>query len=133
MPCAITWEPGGVCRRFFGTVSPEDVIDSMASVSNDWRFDDLRYSIVDCLEVSAHTLTKADLDLVAAIRGGAARSNPQILVAMVVVDEGIERLLRHLDSINVGVNPASFFETVADARHWIENHRTLRDRGIGKD
>lgn len=130
MPCEITWEPRGIYRRFYGFVSVNEVMDSTTSVHGDSRFDDILYSIVDCLEVTGHGVKIPDLEMVAAYRQGASNSNARIVFAMVVVDEGVEGLLRHLDSIiGVGVNPAHFFGTMAAARHWIEGTLPLQWRG----
>ena len=94
MPCEITWEPRGVWRRFNGCMSAEDLLRSIEVVHGDPRFDDLRYSLNDFLDVTVSEIDPDTLLSSAAQAIGATLSNNRLVMLMVVADPAIRETVR---------------------------------------
>ena len=82
MFCDIRWEERGVYRKFYGAFKFQELLASVKTVGGDIRFADLRYSILDCLELQDQEIADAELELVAKQLLGESDSNPSILVAI---------------------------------------------------
>ena len=68
MPYAIEWEPAGVYRRYYGDVTIAERRRSFDDICADPRFDDLRWSITDYLDVGAYEVTDEATAEIAASR-----------------------------------------------------------------
>jgi hypothetical protein len=117
MPFELTWEARGVYKRFTGKVSFEDYSRSQELVLGDIRTDHLRYVINDLLSVEGYSVTKDQLEYLAAFNKGASLSNPRIRIAYVTRD------LRVIAMLKLAAVLSSFelrhFPTLEDARAWI--------------
>lgn len=120
MPYEITWEPHGVYKRFFGHLTVGDLLQSSQDVTADPRFDSLRYAIDDFLGLEGHSVTVAAVRLQAAANLGARRSNPNVRVAVLTTDPGVRALTDLYASPKLRSYPVEVFETVAEARAWLE-------------
>src|ERR1700761_9422575 len=100
MPYSNVWEPRGVCTRFSGTVSAAEYVRSAEEICADPRFDDLRFVIKDLLAIDGHSIDRAAVDPIAAIRYGARYTNPNIYLILLTADP---RLAPFVDP-----DPASF-------------------------
>lgn len=119
MPCEIIWEPSGVWRRFSGRMCAEDLLYSIEVVHGDPRFDALRYSFNDFLDVTESDIDPDSLILGAARAIGATLSNNRLVMLMIVADPGIRETVRRFTGPPLSSFRAEFFETREQARDWI--------------
>jgi hypothetical protein len=119
MPCEITWEPRGLYRKLYGTVSFQEIIASIESAGADPRFDDLRYSVNDFSEMQGSEVTFADVESIAAVLYGQSQTNARILIAIVTTDETAHALVERLSWLNIAPYLMQTFPDVAKARAWI--------------
>jgi hypothetical protein len=119
MPYALTWEPHGVYRRYFGDVTIAERRQSLDRICADMRFDDLRYAITDYLAVDSYEDSERATMEIAAMHIGPLHTNPNIVIAAVVVDEAIIAGIRHFISLKFITQPYRIFPTVEAARRWV--------------
>jgi hypothetical protein len=119
MPYRLTWEPRGLYRQYFGDVTVAERFKSFNAISGDWRFDDLRYTLTDYLEVRAYEVTPEATAEIAALHVGPLLTNPRIVIAAVAVRPDIVGAIE--DFIRHGFTKAPYrvFRTNAEARQWI--------------
>lgn len=123
MPYELRWEDFGVYRRYFGDVTIAQRRHSFDQIFADPRFDDLRYTITDYLDVDSYEITEAATEEIAALHTVPALTNPRIIIAAVVVDERIIAAIRHFISLNYTSLPYRVFPTEEAARSWIAGYR----------
>lgn len=119
MPYDHTWEPRGVYRRYFGAVTIAERRQSFDQICADPRFDDLRYTITDYLDVESYEITEQATMEIAAMHVGPTRTNPRIVIAAVAVDERIIGAIQHFISLQFIAQPYRIFATEEAARAWI--------------
>jgi hypothetical protein len=116
MAFEIVWEPKGVYKKMVGSVSAREFMGSIAALQNDPRYDTLRYSINDFLEVDSFQATESDIHLFAATGIGASISNPKIQIAIVATDPQLIEMVK----VYAALSPykVHFFSTLGNARQW---------------
>lgn len=119
MAFTISWEPPhGAYRKFTGHLGDEELIRSVSTAYGDARFDDLRYVIDDFLDVESYSIREDTVLYIAAMDGAAARSNPDIKVA-IVVSEAHEKTLAALYAASPSnPYPTRIFTSMQEARSW---------------
>jgi hypothetical protein len=119
MPYRISWEHRGVYRQYLGDVTIAERRKSFDAIASDPRFDNLRYTITDYLDVGAYEITAEATMEIAALHTGPLATNPRIAMAAVVHRPDITAAIT--DFINHGFTtvPYRIFPTVAEARAWI--------------
>ena len=127
MFCDIRWEERGVFRKFYGVFKFQELLASVKTVGGDIRFADLRYSILDCLELQDEEVSDAELEFVAAHLLDGSGVNPSILVAIVTTSEAAHSMLQRFMALGTCPYPMKIFSTVADARMWIGQQRRQQD------
>ena len=127
MFCDIRWEEHGVFRKFYGVFKFQELLASVKTVGGDIRFADLRYSILDCLELQDQDVSHAELELVAAHLLGESDSNLSILVAIVTTSEAAHSMLQRFMALGICPYPMKIFSTVVDARMWISQQSQQQD------
>jgi hypothetical protein len=101
-------------------VTEGEFVLAAAEVSALPDFDALRFIIYDFTRVSGHGIGAADIEHVAAIRIGAPRTNPNIRVVLVTVDEHAAALARTMNSDpDVGTRKSMIFASEKLAREWL--------------
>lgn len=126
MPFELVWERRGVYRRYFGDVTIAERRQSFDQICADPRFDELRYALTDYLDVATYEITQEATVEIAALHVAPLRTNPDILIAAVVVDEHIIAAIDHFISTKFISGPYRTFPTVAAARAWISDARSRR-------
>jgi len=119
MPFDLAWEPHGVYRRYFGRVTIAERQQSFERICADRRFDDLRYTITDYLDVESYEITERATMEIAALHIGPTRTNPRIIIAAVAVDEKVIEAIEHFISLQFIKQPYRIFATASAARAWI--------------
>jgi hypothetical protein len=128
MPYEISWESQGVYRRYFGDVSAGERHASLDAICSDPRFDSLRYTITDYLDVGVYEQSIEDTELVAAKHIGPSLSNPRIVVAAVAARPDIIEAIEHFITLGMTDLPYRIFSSVDAARQWIASNRARHSR-----
>jgi hypothetical protein len=119
MSYRLTWEPRGLYREYFGDVTVAERFESFNAISGDRRFDDLRYTLSNYLQVRGYEVTPEATEDIAALHIGPLLTNPRIVIAAVAVRPdivaAIEEFIRH----GFTKAPYRIFQTDAEARQWI--------------
>lgn len=123
MPFDISWEPGGVYRRYLGRVTIAERERSFDLICGDPRFDALTYTITDYLAVADYEISDGATEEIAARHIAPLRTNPKIIIAAVVVDARIIAAIQHFISLQFTAQDYRIFATAAEARAWIADLR----------
>ena len=130
MPYANVWESRGVCTRFSGFVSADDYVRSAEDICADPRFDDLRFVIKDLLAIDGHSIDRAVVDSIAAIRYGARYTNPNIYLVLLTADPTLVPLAHpEPKSFLRGLCESCAFADEAAARRWLASRPPLTRLG----
>jgi hypothetical protein len=120
MPFANVWEPRGVCTQFSGFVTAEEYVRSAEEICADPRFDDLRFVIKDLLAIDGHSIDRAAVEPIAAIRYGARYTNPNIYLILLTADPRLAPLAQpDSKSFLRGLYDTCAFADEAAARRWL--------------
>jgi len=128
MPFDLTWEPRGVVRRYYGDVTIEQRQRSFDLICADSRFDGLRWSITDYLDVEEYEITPEATEVIAALHIAPLLTNPSIVVAAVAVDKRIVAAIDHFISMKFMAQPYRVFATLAEARTWVSQTEYTPDQ-----
>ncbi len=115
----ITWETRGVYKRFTGFVSYEEYARTQEEILADPRVDGIRFIINDFLAVEGYSVTRDQVEYLAAFNRGTSFSNPRIRVAYVVTTPAA-RLLVQAGSM-ISSLTLKDFSTLESARAWAES------------
>lgn len=120
MPYTTTWEESGVVWTFRGKVTGDEILRANREIYGDPRFDRLKYQIVDLTGVESFDVTEDDMAVIAANDRAAARSRPQVRIAVAAVDDVIKDLSAFYDAAMVGVAwHQQIFDSMREAREWV--------------
>lgn len=119
MAIELIWEPNGVYRRGYGKVTGAERRQTLDQICNDYRFDELQYSLTDYLAVDDYEFSPEVSDEIAAMHIAPLMTNPRILIATVAVDPRIAHAVCYFMSLEVVTRPYCLFASVAEARAWI--------------
>jgi len=78
------WQDKGVCWKYSGDVSGQEIIDASAAIYGDPRFDNLEYKLVDFLDASSVNMSDDEVARIAYQHKAAELSNPRIKNAIVM-------------------------------------------------
>ena len=114
------WEKHGVYRKCSGRVTGKEILQAVQEVESDNRFDLIRYVINDFLDVTEVDVSFEEIKLIAAIDNAAALTNPNIKVAQVTINSGIEDLAKfYSDRPGNNRYPSKLFLSLDEAREWV--------------
>ena len=117
MPYQILWEPPhGVVRRYQGAITGRQQLESLQLVMGDERFDTLRYSLTDYLDVDHYELADGDFDTLAALHYGSYQSNPRIGYIAVARHADVRVALERFIGMGVSPYPLHVVPTMEQAR-----------------
>ena len=125
MPYETTWEPNGICQKFWGIVESPELFDSLTDVHRDPRFKSLRYVIKDYLDVEVFDVGVKTIVDGLAFNAAAKHRNPHIVVAVVTTDPRIIESSRAALSYRLDAYPRKIFATLAEARAWVNERGTV--------
>ncbi len=135
MPYEMLWEARGLHRRYFGRTSDQEIFDSVIATESSARFDELRYILLDFLEVEEVAVSNpAFVKEIAAIDSAAALTNPHIKLAVVTAGPEIRKLAEAYAGQPLCAYPVEVFSSLAEARDWakIPLSRDYRFRRSGR-
>lgn len=130
MPYRLTWEPAGVYRQYYGAVTIDERRASFEAICGDARFDDLRYSITDYLEVTAYEWTAQATEEIAALHIGPLLTNPKILIAAVATRPDVVKAIREFIGHGFTTAPYRVFASLEQDRRWVLESRNA-DGSLG--
>lgn len=84
MPYQLVWEPRGVFWRYSGDVTGAEIIEASSLIYGDSRFDNLKYKLVDFLDIKSIQMGSDELALVAFQHRAAEMSNQHIKTAILM-------------------------------------------------
>jgi hypothetical protein len=84
MPYELVWEPSGVFWRYSGDVTGAEIIEASSLIYGDSRFDNLKYKLVDFLDIKSIQMSSDELALVAFQHRAAELSNQNIKTAILM-------------------------------------------------
>ena len=116
MSYEVQWMPRGYYKRLNGVITAGEFMQSITDVQEDPRFDTLRYGINDCLEVEDVVISASDVEMFAALGIGAAYTNPNVKIAMVVTHPKVMGLVQAYAKMSTYL--VKFFDTLDDAALW---------------
>lgn len=119
------WKNKLVLWKFSGIVTDSDLLQSNLEVYGDSRFDDIRYQILDLLDVASVEVGDPNLAVrtirrVAELDKAAAKTNPSIKVATVAHIEVLATLANLYES-EIADSPweSEVFTSMDDAKKWL--------------
>lgn len=116
----VIWEPPyGVVKIHFGQLSGADLLAAVVEVESRPDFDRLRYVINDFLDCTGLACTPDDLLEIAALDKAAARSNPNIRIAVVARHPDVLTLADDYADSPLNVYPTRTFSSLSEARTWL--------------
>lgn len=119
MPYELRWETDGVVKRFWGRLAQGEIAASLAAIGADERFDRLRYTISDLLEVTHFGTLLDELEELGALDFAQGLSNPRLQVAIVTTDPDTLQALRAFSAQANAPLRYGIFSSVDEARRWI--------------
>lgn len=84
MSYQLDWEPRGVLWRYSGDVTGAEIIEASSLIYGDSRFDNLKYKLVDFLDIKSIQVSPDELALVAYQHRAAELSNQYIRTAILM-------------------------------------------------
>ncbi len=115
----LSWTQKGVFRRFFGNVTSDELLRSVVEVEGDYRFDDLRYAILDFRECTGYSISSEMMESIAAIDGAAAMVNPKIRIAVIATSSEMIALAQEYIDSPFNAYPTRIFATLDEAKVWL--------------
>lgn len=84
MSYQLDWEPRGVFWRYSGDITGAEIIEASSLIYGDSRFDNLKYKLVDFLDITSIQMSTDELALVAFQHRAAEMSNQYIRTAILM-------------------------------------------------
>jgi len=121
MAYTITWSDKGIIWEYSGVMTGEDLINSNLEIFGDERFDDLRYQIADLTRVEAIDINEIHIRKMAYLDLAAARSNPNIRVAVVSSSEATAQIGESYANYSKEKSPwkTKIFSSLEEAQEWV--------------
>ena len=122
MPHTNTWEAEGLYRKFTGTISGEEILESNFELHQHPNFQAISYVINDFTAVTGHSIETAHTKVYASTDEIIANTKGQLKIAIVVTQEPLIALANHYREEMIGNRfECDIFQTIEDAREWIDN------------
>ena len=120
MPYTTEWQENGIWWTYCGVVTAKEVLECNLEIYGDDRFDSLTYELMDLSQAERLELTEAQVKKIAYLDKAAARSNPNMRVALVskmdLIKELFEMYAKYSEESPWEIEN---FETVEEARKWL--------------
>ncbi|MFC2151364.1 hypothetical protein ACFLSE_02460 [Bacteroidota bacterium] len=115
----IKWEKKGVCVRFRGVVTAQELIDSNNYLISDVNFDIIDYQIFDLLEIEDFKVTPYDISIIGSIDKSQTEFKKDMKVAIVTQDDYVKDIIKEYEEIMIGSNwITKIFDNYESALKW---------------
>lgn len=119
MPYKLFWETQGVVIVYTGHVSIGEVVEAIDQYHGDERFDELRYAIIDTLNITSTSITADHLVAVWSKDLGAEYSNPMLIKAFISTFPPLIEFAETYRNAPIRAYELEVFNNEHDARRWI--------------
>ena len=121
MTINIKWEGKGIYWKASGIVTAEDIFETDKEINADPRYDDVRYQVIDLLDVTDMNVKVHEVTQIASFDKASQLSNPRIKIAIISTDETTQSLasLYSAESLNSPWE-TRIFNTLKDALEWVQ-------------
>jgi len=84
----VEWRDNGVYWKYYGDISGSEIIEVSQLIYGDPRFTEIKYKLVDFLDIYSVDLSKAEAAIIVKLHKAAALSNRSIENAVVACSNG---------------------------------------------
>lgn len=120
MPHTNTWEPGGLYRKFTGTISGEEILESNFELHIDPNFQTIKYIINDFTEVTGHSIETAHTRAYATSDDIISNTKGKLKIALVVIQPSLLVLANsYREEMRGKLFECEIFQSSEDARKWV--------------
>ena len=114
------WEDKGLYRQFTNHVTGEEVLNINLTIQGDSRFDEIKYVINDFTQITTFDFSDMDIKLLAVTDNAAAKSNPNINIALILTLEPLlEWANLYCEYMKDAPYTCAIFDNVIDAEKWV--------------
>ena len=119
MSYKLIWQNGGVYWKYTGNVSGQEIIEATTVIYGDSRFDNLKYKLVDFIDIERLDVDKKEVALLAFQHQSAATYKENIKNALVIRPELSELAHKFVEFSNESHWPIKVFDNMDDANVWL--------------
>ena len=116
----LVWEPEGVYWKYYGKVSGLEVFDATMIAYGDSRFDELKYKLVNFLDIESIEMKEAEVRAIAKQHKSAERHNPYIKNAIVLKSKTNELAIKFATLFNDSRWDVQIFDDLDAANDWLD-------------
>lgn len=120
MPHKVIREPSGMYVKFWGKCAIPELFKVMEEAGTDPHFENMRYLLLDYLDVVEQNVTEAQVEEIAALGFALRFTNPHFLHVSVANDETICSLVKYAKTAVFDPERVAYFSTLEQARSWIQ-------------
>ena len=120
MPHQLTWEPKGVYWKYSGKVTGAEIIETSTVIYGDPRFDDLRYKLVDFIDIESINMDDNDIAKIACLHRAAGLSNPGIKNALLISANTSKLANKFAAFFEKSPWDVQIFQEIDKANNWID-------------
>ncbi len=122
MPHTILWKKNGVIRKFNGTISGEEILQSNFDLQAHPKFSDLKYIINDFISVTGHTIELGHTKAYAVSDDVISESKLELKIAIVATRKDLLELAKHYESQMTNMYfDCEIFKSKESAHQWVES------------
>ena len=122
MPHTNTWEPEGLYRKFTGTITGEEILESNFELHAHSNFQAIDYVINDFIDVTGHSIEIIHTKVYASTDENISKTKGKLKIALVVTQESLIALANNYREEMIGNRfECDIFQTIDDARKWVSN------------
>ena len=122
MPAEVIWATDHYILKYSGCVVVEDSVGAYGEIVGSENFDDSRYAILDCREMTEVDYSPKDYDKHAAMAKSAALTKMRLRIGLVIPSEELEaKVLPFMDSVSKKFPhkwTRKIFRTYEEAHAW---------------
>lgn len=122
MPYTNIWETDGLYRKFTGTVSGVEILESNFELHTDPHFQDIQYIINDFTAVTDHSIESGHTKVYAETDNIISDTKGKLKIALVVTQNDLIALANaYRKQMKGKLFECEIFQTVEDAREWVSS------------
>ena len=122
MPHTNTWGPGALYRKFTGTITGEEILESNFELHMNSDFETINYIINDFTEVIGHSIETAHTKIYASTDEIVSDTKGKLKIALVVPQDTLIALANSYREEMIGSRfECDIFKTIDEARRWASN------------
>lgn len=120
MPFAVNREPRGICFRFQGVCTGDDVRRVFEMLSGSPDVDVMHFALFDYSQVSELSATKSQIEDALVLDIGLSSYSPHLKVVTIANEPYLAAIWSHLVSVHTQKDRHALFSCEVLARKWLE-------------